>query len=149
MSLRIREHKEETAFPAVTGASSLLVIFSVLCLSVFALLSLSTVLANRRIRENNTAAVQGYYDAEEKANQILAKLRQGEVPEGVSVTTPAGADSAVIYEYSCPISETQQLCVTVQMEQEGAPDARGYTVLRWQAVSTLDWEADETLPVWQ
>ena len=43
--------------PAV-GGSSLLVIFSVLCLTVFALLSVSTVQADRRLAEASAEGVQ-------------------------------------------------------------------------------------------
>ena len=43
--------------PPVVGGSSLLVIFAVLCLTVFALLSLSTVRADVRLSEASVQAV--------------------------------------------------------------------------------------------
>lgn len=121
--------------PLMVGASSLLVIFSVLCLTVFALLSVSTVQANRRLSENAAAAVEGYYAADCAAEEILARLRAGERPEGVS-------EENGIYTYACTISETQTLIV------EAAVDGADYTILRWQAVSTTDWQADDRLHVW-
>ena len=45
--------------PPVVGGSSLLVIFAVLCLTVFALLSLSTVRADVRLSEASAQAVSG------------------------------------------------------------------------------------------
>ena len=134
MNEELRE-KEESSFPAVTGASSLLVIFSVLCLTVFALLSLSTVSADHRIAEENAKAIVSYYDADAEANRILAKIREGEIPAGV--TNEGG-----IYEYSCPLSDTQVLAVRVRVEGED------YSILRWQTVSTYEWEPDTDLPVW-
>ncbi|MBQ9912102.1 MAG: hypothetical protein IJM49_03645 [Firmicutes bacterium] len=128
--------KNENSFPAITGASSLLVIFCVLCLTVFALLSMSTVSADHRIAEENAKALTAYYDADYEANEILAKIRGGSVPEGV-----AFADGA--YEYSCTVSDTQMLKVRVRVE------GTEYEILQWQTVSTYDWEPDMDLPVWQ
>ena len=128
--------KNENSFPAITGASSLLVIFCVLCLTVFALLSLSTVSADHRIAEENAKALTAYYDADSEANEILAKIRGGSVPEGVTL-----ADGA--YEYSCTVSDTQMLKVRVRV------DGTEYEILQWQTVSTYDWEPDMDLPVWQ
>ena len=136
MNENIRE-KEESSFPAVTGASSLLVIFSVLCLTVFSLLSLSTVSADHRIAEENFKAVENYYEADCEANRILAELRKGEMPQGVSM------DEEGLYSYSCEISDTQVLMVEVRV------DGSEYEIKRWQAVSTYDWQPDTGLPVWQ
>ena len=124
--------------PAV-GGSSLLVIFAVLCLTVFALLGLSTVQADGRLSGASAEAVSAYYAADCRAGAILARLRAGELPEGVEETvTPEVRTCA----YTCPISDTQTLAVEVRLE--GAD----YTVLRWQAVSAADWTADETLDLW-
>ena len=128
--------KNENSFPAITGASSLLVIFCVLCLTVFTLLSLSTVSADHRISEENAKALTAYYDADSEANEVLAELRGGSVPEGVTL-----ADGA--YEYSCTVSDTQMLKVRVRVE------GTEYEILQWQTVSTYDWEPDMDLPVWQ
>ena len=50
--------------PAAVGGSSLLVIFAVLCLTVFALLALSTVQADGRLSQKTAQAVAEYYDAD-------------------------------------------------------------------------------------
>lgn len=126
--------KRSTAFPPV-GVSSLLVIFAVLCLTVFALLSLSTVRADRALSEKAAAAVEGYYQADCAAEQTLALLRAGERPEGVSEVNGVCC-------YVHPISETQTLVVEVKV------DGTDYDILRWQAVSTVEWKAGDQLPVW-
>ena len=118
------------------GGSSLLVIFAVLCLTVFALLTLSTVQAGIRLSDRSAQAVLDYYRADTQAEEILAQLRRGVVPPGVT------ADGEHCYSYTCSISDTQALDVRVQVI--GA----GYTVLRWQAVSTADWVTDDSIAVW-
>lgn len=122
------------SFSAV-GICSLLVIFAVLCLSVFALLSVSTVLSQVRLAESTRSAVTDFYEADCKAQEILCKLRSGEIPEGVS-------QNGDIFRYACPISDTQELQVQVRL------NGAAYTILKWQAVSTVGWEADSDLPVW-
>ena len=122
--------------PVVVGAVSLLTIFAVLCLTVFALLSLSTVQADQRLSDKSFAAVAGYYAADCAAEEILAQLRAGEIPEGVT------AYEGGIYRYGCPISDTQTLVVEVAVEDTD------YTIIRWQARSTAEWVADDSLPVW-
>ena len=128
------------------GASSLLVIFAVLCLTVFAMLSLSTVQADKRLSDRSAAAALGYYEADTEAEEIFARLRAGELPDGVTVTTYAAEESAAIqgsiYSYTCVISETQAIQVELA-EQNGI-----WTVLRWQAVSTTAWEADDSVDIW-
>ena len=127
-------HKKQRLSVPVVGGSSLLVIFAVLCMTVFALLSLSTVLADGRLNQASVEAVSAYYTADTQAEEIFARVRQGELPE--EVTEKNG-----IYTYSCPISENQALQVKLQKT------AAGWKVLRWQAVVTAEWEED-TLNLW-
>ena len=126
--------KERFSMPT-TGGISLLVVFAVLCLTVFALMSLSTVQVDKRMSDASLQAVSDYYAAECEAWRILALLLEGEVPEGV--TQEDG-----IYAYICPISETQNLKVEVSL------DGKHYTILRWQAVSEREESGTESMGLW-
>lgn len=119
----------------VVGGSSLLVIFAVLCLTVFALLGLSAVQADLRLSEAAVRSVTDYYRADCEAEELFARLRGGELPPEVGRTGD-------VYSYACPISETQELQVELSHEDGH------WTVLRWQAVYTAEWEADQRLNVW-
>lgn len=120
--------------PTAIGSSSLLVIFAVLCLTVLALLSLSTVMAEKRLADASAEAVAAYYQADTAAEEIFARLRGGETVPEVSV-------DGEYYRYQCPISANQQLEVTLQRTLQG------WTVLRWQAVAYPD-PITEDLQVW-
>jgi len=115
------------------GGSSLLVIFAVLCLTVFALLGFSTVQADKRLTDVSIQAVSNYYAADCAAEEILARLKSGELPEGVS-------KAGDVYAYSCTISPTQSLQVEVR--------GRDWVVLRWQAVSTIHWQENTAVELW-
>ena len=119
----------------VTGGSSLLVIFAVLCLTVFALLGLSTVQAGTRLSQRTAQAVSDYYQADCRAEEIFARLRAGQMPADVTAEHN-------VYSYVCPISDTQQLCVQLLRAEDG------WTVLRWQAESTAEWQPENDLNVW-
>ncbi len=131
--------RERFAPPAV-GGSSLLVMFAVLCLTIFALLGLSTVQADSRLSDASAGAVTGYYLADVQAERTLARLRSGQRPPEV-VCTPQPEGELCTYEYL--ISESQALQVEVLLRRDGT-----YAVLRWQAAATGDWQADETLDLW-
>lgn len=115
--------KEQNRFsPPIVGATSLFIVFAILCLTVFTLLTLSTANADRKLSDRSAEATESYYSADLEAETILAKLRNGIVPESVTVV---GNN----YTYTCTISSTQFLCVEVE-NRDGA-----WIILRWQAVS--------------
>lgn len=133
--------KDRFSNPPAVGGISLLVIFAVLSLTTFALLSVSTVLADRRLADASVQAVEDYYAADVQAQEILARLRGGEVPEGVDAQ-PSPFDLSTRYSYAVPISETQELQVEVVL------DGDQYVIERWQAVPVGDWTPDDSMQLW-
>lgn len=127
--------KERRMSTPIVGGSSLLVIFAVLCLTVFALLGLSTVQAGGRLSQKMAEAVSNYYEADCLAEEIYARLRSGEMPDEVTKT-------GNVYTYICPVSDTEQL--QVRIEKNGSH----WTVTRWQVESTVEWESDDSLELW-
>ena len=126
--------KKRMGMPA-TGGSSLLVIFAVLALTVFAILSISTVTADQKLADKSAASVEAYYEADCQAEMILAEIRSGKLPEGVK-------KDGNLYSYKCLVTDSLNLEVEVLVEEEE------YEVLRWQMVSAADWQNDDSLPVW-
>ena len=109
----MRERESRRFSPPVVGGSSLLIIFAVLCLTVLAMLSLSTAQNNAKMSRASADSVTAYYAADTQAEEILARLRGGEMPDGVIAETDGGGTR---YEYTVPISDTQVLSVTVYLE---------------------------------
>ena len=127
--------KQQNRFsPPAIGGSSLLAIFAVLTLCVFALLSLSTVLAEKRLSEAAAQSVQRYYEAESQAEELLARLKNGDIPDNM---TEEG-----IYRCTVPISGQQLL----QMDVENTNGQ--WRMLRRQVVIQETALTDDTLPVW-
>lgn len=136
------DKRQERFSPPAVGGISLLVVFAVLCLTVFALLALTTAQANVRLADASAQAVEEYYAADRKAQEILARLRGGDRPEGVQI-------AGVIASYAVPISDSQELQVDVMLDSlllDAETD--GYTILRWQMAPTQEWESDSSIEIW-
>ena len=128
------DNRRHTGITSV-GLSSLLTIFAVLCLTVFALLTLSSAQAAKTLSDRTAEASVRYYEADAAAEATLAALRAGELPEYVK-------RSGDIFSYCHFISDTQVLAVEVRLI------GSDYEIIRWQAVSISEWEADDSLSVW-
>lgn len=122
--------------PMPIGAFSLLTIFAVLCLLTFSLLSLSTANANRKLSNKSEDTVTDYYKADFEAEQILSKLREGIIPEQVRKIEDR------VYTYECKITDNKNLEVEVMVDSES------YCIHKWRVVSDVQWEADDSIEVW-
>ena len=130
----MNKKKARFALPTL-GGSTLLVIFAVLCLLTFSLLTLSTALSNRRLSEASLSATTAYYEADCAAEEIIAALRAGKMPEHV-------VRSGNTYSFSCPITEKQSLFVVLE-ERENS-----WYITQYKTVTADDAEYDDTITVW-
>lgn len=128
------------------GATSLILMFSVLCLAVFALLSLSSANRDRGYTEKLAASVTRFYEADSRAVVISEALSQavsaGENPpeiEGIEILT----DGAGQYSFLIPIDNRRALAVGLEIQN-------GRTrVLSWSVTEPDNWSPDEGLNVWR
>lgn len=121
--------------PPAVGGSSILAIFTVLLICIFALLNLGTVQAERRLSDSAAQSVNAYYAADREAEILFAQLRSGRLPPQV---IPDGE----IYRYTCPISDNQVLYVELRRAGET------WEILRWQSISEDQLPEEQTLPLW-
>ena len=117
-----------TASIGMPGTASLIIILAVLCIAIFAILTLSTVLADSRLAETSFSRTSAYYAADAAAEEQLAGLRS------------EGREGTVTF--SVPVSDKEELEITALIEGDSC------TVLRRQTVYTASWEADEFLDIW-
>lgn len=110
--------------PSMFGASSLLVVFAVLCLTVFCLLTIGTARSELKLSEVSAEAITNYYKADSQAENIFSQLRSGNIPEEVKV-------EGNTYSYSCSISSTLDLYVEVQLNNSS------WEVICWQPISSM------------
>lgn len=124
-----------SAYSPVPGATSLMVIFCVVCMAIFSVLSLITAQSEKRLSDKSAAAAAAYYAADTQAEIIFAQLRQGEDPGNVR-------RQGTVYSYSVPISPHQSLDIQVQKAETS------WIVLKWQTFVTQEPQIQETLTLW-
>lgn len=134
--------KEKQPTPIVNvGTSSLLIIFVILSLVVFAALSLSGAKSDYDFSKNLADRKTAYYSACNQAEQIAADIDQI-LAEGGDLADYRDADLKIegnTVSYMIPISDSQ--AVDVVLDIEGSY----YKVSKWQVVSTKEWEEDNSL----
>lgn len=127
------------------GSASVVLVFATLCLTIFALISLTSANAEKKTADRMEGIVTGYYEADTLAERILAEiLAAEEIPDeagGVEITTSqaGGAKYAIFY---CPVSGTMELYVEVAI-YEGH-----YDILHWEMQDTGVWEIDGGINLW-
>ena len=134
------------------GSASLVTIFSVLCLTVFAVMAASTAQSEWKLTRRSADAVAAYYRAETRAAQLWEQLQAGYDPAVGFVLPAEGADGPELtltgepgeqfLSYQIPVDGARVFCVLLQ------GDSRGARVV-YRAVQTVgDWSPDQTISVW-
>ena len=129
------------------GSASIVLVFAVLCLTVFSLITLVVASNDRALVEAEMNLVAGYYEADTLAELILADLlKADEIPgslRGVEILTrwDAGLDIETVYFY-CYISDIKALYVHLAFIEDT------YHILSWRMSSIDEWEYNPGLNVW-
>ena len=112
------------------GSASLVLIFIVLCLVFFSLISFTSANNELLLARAEAALIIAYYEADAQAEQILAELsaQEEKTPE---------------VEFTCHISDDKELYVRLSLNNEA------YDIIEWKIRDTGYWLPDMNLPVWQ
>lgn len=120
---------------SISGAVTLVMIFCVLCMAVFASLTLMTARREASLTELTARRAQEYYEADRLATEKVAALARGERPEDVKVSGETAS-------FTVPAGGSQQLQVQVCLGESGC------SIEKWAAVYVGDWETDDSIEVW-
>lgn len=124
----------------VSGAVSLVMIFSVMCLTVFSVLTLATADREYKLSEMTAWNAAEYYRADRNATVITAALKNGgSLPADIYAEIVWDGDTA---SFQLPMGDSQALDVALSVR------GGSYEILRWQTVYTGSWEPDEFLDLW-
>ena len=135
----------EKRMPKISiGITSLTVILCVLCLTVFAVLTLTTAIFERELAEKRAEATRDYYAAESEAAKLVNEL-QFAWENGADLQEIAEKNGIVIendiFRFQKTIDEGQELNVVLRLKN-------GFEIEAWQVVSVVDWTPDESIHVW-
>lgn len=110
------------------GATTLLSSFVSVVLAVFAMLSLSQAQADARRAKAMAEGAAAWYAADAAAQETLAALRAGEIPDGVQ---DAGSG---VYAWTEPVDETKHIEIKIEIGPGGS-----YRILEWKMAQNEPW----------
>lgn len=133
------------------GSASIIMVFSVLCLTVFAVLSLITANSEYKLAVKSTDVIKNYYAADNAATEKLAVLKdtfddgdfadvQTKATELGIICESAGADVTLSFEEK--VTDTQALSVKVTYT------SGDFRIDEWKLISTDEWNADAGFELW-
>ena len=144
------------------GTTSIVLIFVMLCMLTFSVLSLATAQADLRLSRKSAERTTAYYDAENRINTYLPASSE-------TSAAPAGETSADAFytavrgdlegrdgisftddshlKYDVALADEQILCVSIELSYEGFSDGQHYRILSWNTESTHEWNNETPLPV--
>ena len=139
------------------GASSLILIFIVLCMATFGLLSLSSAQGDLKLARRNADAVKGYYEADNKGQQWLKGVDEvlmeemGKGQDSTQCSLEIKDRLGDLYDRETglistdiPMDRGQSLHIElVLMFGE-----KRYEVKSWYVYNSEEYEIDTSMPVW-
>ena len=120
---------------SISGAVTLVMIFCVLCMAVFAALTLMTAKREAALTELTARQAQAYYEADRLATEKVAALARGEVPEDVTLSGETAS-------FTIPADGSLRLEVQARLDENGC------AIEKWSTVYDGDWETDDSIEVW-
>ncbi len=139
------------------GSTSILMVFSILCLTIFAVLSFVTTNYERKLSEKTAAVVFNFYQADNQAEEILAEIQAmfsinpepdqldtffDEYQQEDFLVSSLKDSKNFSFSYEVPIDEKQNLHISA--------DAKNGIIIvnSWKISSTGSWAPDNRLEVW-
>ena len=113
------------------GISSIVLIFMILCLAVFSLLSLSDAKSALTFAQKRAETVQIYYEADIEAQKFIRDYRAQDAEQ-------KQPEAAVVYELPMRSGQTLHLELS----------ADGSDILSYYVYNNTDYVIDSDLPVW-
>ncbi len=150
--------REERPLGLNIGSASIIMIFAILCLTVFSALSLVTAVSEKKTAQRFADATAAYYEADSEAvnikNSIQAELDAGETPQQAAAAGAAqyGSQHDVKYieakqliTYSVPLSDniSQITAVLAYNSADGTIET-----ISWEKNDISEWSPDDSLEVW-
>ena len=140
------------------GYVSVMLIFAVICLTIFAVLSFKAAISTDSFNERSGEFMRQYYAADTSAKKTLSMLNDcafkakssgffeeeftesAQNIEGVSVRP---TQSGLSVSYSVAINEGQELLVNIVFDQNGE-----YSIEQWKSSNIYEENSDSHLGVW-
>ena len=136
--------KQEIRRKANIGSSSLILIFIVLCLVTFSVLSLGNAKREDALSSRSSDSVREYYRADAAGEAFLQLADQALLRSDKDSLMPYLQSASGTYCTDVPMNAGQALRVELALDWE----QKTYQVLSWKVYHQEDYEIDQSIPVW-
>ena len=150
-------NEKQSGGRANIGTSSLILIFIILCLTIFGLLSLSSAGSDWNLAKKNAQSIAGYYEADNLAVEFTAmveetlsqcRLASNDEEYRQLVKEKLGSyyqEESGTVQTDIEMPYVQMLHVELEIDWE---EDMGYRILAWNVYHSVDYEIDRSMPVW-
>lgn len=139
------------------GISSIVLIFLILCLSVFCLLSISDARSARSFAERHAASVQMYYDADAVGQTFIRDYRNsfketGDAVKSLDMFSETLPEGSLLSHSKSETADSDTVICDIPMESgqtlhlELSSD--GEQILSYYVYNSSEYVIDSRLPVW-
>lgn len=151
--------KQEIGYRANIGTPTLILIFMILCLVTFGMLSLSTAKSEWNLAQRNADSITEYYRADKEGEAfyqlVLQEVNHAQKEDGDSQTVKNTLSRELGDYYDSqtgtistqiPMKRSQSLAIKLNV----LPDQKGKILIsQWKVIQTEEYEIDDSLPVWK
>lgn len=154
----MNNRKTQQEYRVGVGASSILMIFIVLCLTTLGVLSFASARANLTLTNRRQVKVEGYYEALAKSQGMIADIDNAlyvaaqdadtyeeQVLALESLDEHIAVSSDLAISIRLPVGENQEL--RIELQANGPEDAQRYTIVEHYLINIEDWQPDNSLNV--
>lgn len=120
------------------GSASLVMVFAVMCLTIFSVLSLITANNELKIAKRFATSIENYYNADYEAVTMIEALK-AELERNIDLPT---VDVLVTKTYDCVIDDKQILRVEAECYKDSVK------IVSWKIIENGVFEFDESLEIW-
>ncbi|MDE7211252.1 MAG: hypothetical protein K2O03_07385 [Lachnospiraceae bacterium] len=136
------------------GGASILLLITVFALTVFAVLSIRASYSERQMAERGRDAVERYYEADTKAEEVYAKLLDAFLAAGAGRTAASVLEAAQLPAevmadakenqiiYSIGVDYNRTLRIVLELSGEKCQ------VREWRLISTASGSYEEEMEIW-
>lgn len=149
------------------GGTLVIIIFVVLCLTIFGLLAFATSFADKKLADKNLLSVSQYYEADAEAERTLARVfgeLYGIKPLNADITEKQlsaiseikissvieTSDGKIEVSYSIPVNDMQTIECVIDFYTDAQTENLKYEIIKWQVVITgnLDYSDSSFDYIW-
>lgn len=130
------------------GSASMIMVFAVLCLTIFAVLSLVTANSDLRLSRSAAKSIEDYYDAEYHAEtkvlEVSEKLKSGYEPSEIDGVEAERRGAETVIRFLQKVDGNRDLSVALKYGAD-----KKLSVSEWKLLPGGDWNPDGGIDVWQ